>query len=325
MRQDSLFEVRITRRRWVSRTVVELVLEAVQAQPLPAAQAGAHIDLHLPNGMVRQYSLVDPSSDGAAYRIGVRVMEDGRGGSQCVAQALNEGDIVTIGAPRNLFELLPTTGRIVLVAGGIGITPIHAMACHLMQAGHKDWSLHYAYSRHEDAYFPSEWLLWQENVQRYEALPARGAAGRVLEIDALVTELEAQGGGDIYCCGPNSLMDALSSCCASRTSIRYVQETFAAPAPVSSEDDASFTVVLARSGQTLAVGAEQTILDALQAAGVEAPFSCGQGICGACETPVLAGTPLHRDAILSPAEQEAGKTMMICCSRAVSPSLTLDM
>ncbi|MCB5364393.1 oxidoreductase [Pusillimonas sp. CC-YST705] len=324
MRQDILFEVRITRRQWVSRTVVELVLEST-GKPLPAADAGAHIDVHLPNGMVRQYSLVTPVIAGGSYRIGVRVMEDGRGGSQCVAQSLTEGDVLTIGAPRNLFELQPDAGRIVLVAGGIGITPIHAMACQLMQAGHQNWSLHYAYSRHEEAYFPSEWLLWDERVQRYEGLPARGAPGRTLDVAALVADLEKEGGGAIYCCGPNSLMDALSQQCEQKSSVRYVQETFAAPEPVASADDGAFTLVLAKSGQSIQVQADQTILDALQAAGVDAPFSCGQGICGACETAVLDGTPVHRDAILSPAEQQEGKSMMICCSRSATPTLTLDM
>ncbi len=325
MKQDSLLKAYVVQHRRVSPSVVELVLRAVGEGALPPADAGAHIDVHLPNGLVRQYSLVDPVRGGGDYRIGVRVMKEGRGGSRCVSETLGEGSEVLLGAPRNLFELRPASRPIVLVAGGIGITPIHAMAQSLMWSGHDNWALHYAFTRSDDSYFPSDWLLGHERVHCYEAQPAGNASGRVLNVDALVGELEAGGGGDIYCCGPTSLMDSLSARCAQSPSIHYVQETFVAPDLSPAGDESAFTVVLAKSGRSVRVDVDQSILEVLRGMGVDAPYSCGQGVCGACETAVLAGKPLHRDAILSPSEQEAGATMMICCSRSVTPSLTLDI
>lgn len=321
MKQNSLIEARILRRRQISPTIVELVFASEHG--LPAAEPGSHIDVHLPNGLVRQYSIVDPVQENETYRVGVRIMGNGRGGSQCLSEALLEGEKVTLGAPRNLFKLQPAERPIVLVAGGIGITPIHAMAQWLRQSEHQNWTLHYAYSTQNDTYFPSDWLLTDHRVHRYEAQAA--GAGRMLDVDALVDGVLAQGGGDIYCCGPTGLMDALAARSASHECIRYVQETFVAPESPPSGDASGFTVVLARSGRTIQVAENQTILDALQASGIEVPHSCSQGICGACETAVLDGTPVHYDAILSPSEQEAGDTMMICCSRSATSSLTLDL
>ena len=321
MKQNSLIEARIQRRRQISPTIVELVFEGEQA--LPAADPGAHIDVHLPNGLIRQYSLVDAVQGDAPYRIGVRVEANGRGGSQCVSEALLEGQKVTLSAPRNLFRLEPGSRPIVLVAGGIGITPIHAMAKSLRDAGHSEWELHYAFTAQGDTYFPSDWLRTDKRVHLYETGAA--ASARMLDIDALVDDLVARGGGDIYCCGPAGMLDALSARCAQEESIRYVHETFVAPELPSQSDASGFTVVLAKSGRSIQVAKDQTILEALQKSGIDAPHSCGQGICGACETTVLEGTPQHFDAILSPSEQEAGDTMMICCSRSSTPSLTLDM
>lgn len=323
MKQNSLLEARILTRRQISPALVELVFEGRDA--LPAAEPGSHVDVHLPNGLVRQYSLVDPVQEGGRYRIGVRVMAQGRGGSQSVADDLREGQQVTLGSPRNLFRLEPGSRPIVLIAGGIGITPVHAMAQWLKNSGYQDWTLHYAFSRQDDTYFPSDWLLQDERVKLYEAQPAGDAQPCTLDLGRIVDELVARGGGDVYCCGPSSLMEDLSTRCSQSSSIRYVQEAFEAPEASAGADAESFTVVLAQSGKSFEVPADQSILDTLKANGIEAPHSCGQGICGACETAVLEGTPDHRDAILSPSEQESGDVMMICCSRSRTPTLTLDL
>ncbi|WP_084360887.1 PDR/VanB family oxidoreductase [Hydrogenophaga palleronii] len=316
---------RVAQRRWVNPSVLELVLEAHDSTVLPAAAAGAHIDLDLGNGLVRQYSLVDPAPTGAQrYRIGVKVQSDGRGGSRRVAEQLLEGGPITVGTPRNLFPLEIQTQRpVVLVAGGIGITPIHAMASALLRTPGTAWQLHYAFSCREAAYFPSTWLHDDARVSLYESHPAQGS-GKALDLQALVDLAVAQGGADIYCCGPSGLMEALARCCEGRPGIRYVQESFEAP-DLSDGSETAFDVTLARSGRTIRVAADRSILEALREAGVGVPSSCEQGICGACETPVLAGTPLHRDAILSPGEQAAARSMMICCSRASTPALTLDL
>lgn len=321
MNKNSLIEARVRTRRQISPTIVELVFEAEQA--LPAADPGAHIDVHLPNGLIRQYSLVDPVQTDGVYRIGVRVETNGRGGSQCLADTLFEGQKVTLSEPRNLFRLEPGSRPIILVAGGIGITPIHAMAQSLRDAGHASWKLHYAFSSQDDTYFPSDWLKVDERVCLYETGAA--GAGTMLDLNALVDGLVERGGADIYCCGPQGMLDALSARCADEQSIRYVHETFVAPELPSSDDVSAFTVVLARSGLSISVAKDQSILEALHQNGIDAPHSCGQGVCGACETAVLEGTPVHYDAILSPSEQEAGDTMMICCSRSSTPSITLDL
>lgn len=292
---------------------------------LPEAAPGAHIDVTLGDGTVRQYSLVDPAPEGGhRYRIGVKVLADGRGGSRRLAEELVPGSTVRLGAPRNLFELTsPIQRPVVLVAGGIGITPIHAMATRLMRTPGAQWSLHYTFSRREEAYFPSPWLLEDPRVSLYESL-AEGQ-GRRLHLNALVQAAQEGGGADIYCCGPTALMDALARCCEGRPNLRYVQESFEAPDLSPDGSETAFDVQLARTGRTLRVAADRSILDTLREAGVDVPSSCEQGICGACETRVLAGTPVHRDAILSPGEQAAGKSMMICCSRAATSSLTLDL
>lgn len=316
---------RVARRRWATPSILEIVLEATDASPLPAATAGAHVDVFLRGGLVRQYSLVDPApAGGRHYRLGVRVLPDGRGGSRQVAEQLQAGARVDLGGPRNLFELAPAQRPIVLVAGGIGITPIHAMASQLRQKPGADWALHYTFSHRKDAYFPSPWLCEDARVRLHESLPDAGET-RLLDLPALVAAAEARGGVDIYCCGPSSLMDALARCCAGRSGIRYTQESFEAPDLAPDGSERAFDITLARSGRTLRVAADRSILDTLREAGIGVPSSCEQGICGACETRVLDGTPLHRDAILSPQEQAAGRSMMICCSRATTPSLTLDI
>lgn len=317
-------QARVAQRRWATSSVLELVLEASETA-LPEAAPGAHIDVTLGDGTVRQYSLVDPSPEGGhRYRIGVKVLPDGRGGSRRLAEELVPGSAVRLGAPRNLFALTsPVQRPVVLVAGGIGITPIHAMATRLMRMPGAQWTLHYTFSRREEAYFPSPWLLEDPRVSLYESL-AEGQ-GRRLHLDALVQAAQEGGGADIYCCGPTALMDALARCCEGRPGLRYVQESFEAPDLSPDGSETAFDVQLARSGRTLRVAADRSILDTLREAGVDVPSSCEQGICGACETRVLAGTPVHRDAILSPGEQAAGKSMMICCSRAATPSLTLDL
>lgn len=317
-------QARVAQRRWATSSVLELVLEAGETA-LPEAAPGAHIDVTLGDGTVRQYSLVDPAPEGGhRYRIGVKVLPDGRGGSRRLAEELVPGSAVRLGTPRNLFALTsPVQRPVVLVAGGIGITPIHAMATRLMRMPGAQWTLHYTFSRREEAYFPSPWLLEDPRVSLYESL-AEGQ-GRRLNLDALAQAAQEGGGADIYCCGPTALMDALARCCEGRPGLRYVQESFEAPDLSPDGSETAFDVQLARSGHTLRVAADRSILDTLREAGVDVPSSCEQGICGACETRVLAGTPVHRDAILSPGEQAAGKSMMICCSRAATPSLTLDL
>lgn len=319
-------ETRIFQRRWATPSVLELILEAVNVPFLEAAP-GAHVDVHLSDGNVRQYSLVDPVPAGSHHcRIGIKVLADGRGGSLRIAEELQSGTRVLIGMPRNLFALVPAGTRpVVLVAGGIGITPIHAMATVLRQTPNARWTMHYSFSRREDAYIPSDWLLQDQRVTLHPSYTETSQPVDRLDLEALVRNAVVLGGADIYCCGPQALMDALEQCCEAQPGIRYFRESFEAPDLTPDGNESTFEVTLERSGRCLRVPADRTILDVLRDAGVAVPSSCEQGICGACETRVLAGTPVHRDAILSPAEQASGKSMMICCSRAATPGLVLDL
>jgi ferredoxin-NADP reductase len=321
-------EVRVARRRWAADTVLELELEAADGAPLPACAPGSHIDLPVGDGLLRQYSLVDGAghspAPAARYRLGIKVQAAGRGGSHSAASYCTEGRVLRISRPRNLFALQTGTRPVILVAGGIGITPIHAMASHLRATGVAHWNLHYAYMRREYSYFPSDWMDTDARVHHYPSEPAQ-SAGRSIDLAQLVDQAVAQGGADIYCCGPQGLMDALGVQCAGRPEIRYVTECFEAPDLRPDGSETAFCVTLARSGRQLMVPTTHSILEVLRTAGVDVPYSCEQGICGACETPVLQGIPRHRDAILSPSEQAAGKSMMICCSRASSAGLTLDL
>lgn len=318
--------VRIAKRRWATPSVVELVLESSSGTALPEASAGSHIDIKVGNGLVRQYSLVDPApANSKRYRIGVKVERNGRGGSLLVAVHLHEGRLVEVGAPRNLFPLAkPSRRKVLLIAGGIGITAIHAMACDLRMSAHTDWQLHYAFSNQSEAYFPSEWMHDDEHVFLYESKPSQGA-GRHLALQTLVDNAAAQGGADIYCCGPVTMLNELSEYCLGRSEIRYVQENFEAPDFTPDGTETAFDVKLARTGRVIHIDAHDTILGALRQSGIKVPFSCEQGICGECETTVLEGQPLHHDAILSPSEKSAGRSMMICCSRSKTSSLTLDL
>jgi vanillate O-demethylase ferredoxin subunit len=317
----SEYEVRVRTIRHEAEDVLSLELAAYGANALPAATAGAHIDLHLPNGLVRSYSLLDASGATSTYRIAVYRDPRTRGGSQYVHEALRPGELLRISAPRNHFELAEDAANSLFIAGGIGVTPFCAMALRL-NALDRPWTLIYCAQTRERAAFLSE----------LEALAAvsRGTlvtnfdgepGGALLDIAAVIGAAPAE--THFYCCGPEGMLTAYRKAAAGVPGERVHFEYFAADTDTATEG--GFDVVLARSGQRVNVPPGNTILGALQAAGLSLPFSCQQGICGACETAVVAGRPDHRDMLLSDAERAAGKTMMICCSGALSDELVLDL
>ena len=288
---------------------------AADGGTLPPAEAGAHIDLHLKPGLVRQYSLLRPAPAPHAYTVGIKKEAGGRGGSLHAHEALRIGDEIEVGGPRNNFPLVEDAGHCVLIAGGIGITPIWAMAQRLQELG-RSWSLHLSCRSRADA--P---LLDEIAATDCASMHFDDEAGGFVDLAAIVAA--APRDAHFFCCGPAPMLAAYRAATAHLPAGHVHDEAFAA-APAAA-GDTGFVVHLAVTGLEVAIPADRSILDTLRAHGVDAMSSCEAGVCGMCETRVLEGAIDHRDHVLSPDEQAANDRMMICCSRARSARLVLDL
>jgi len=283
---------------------------------VPRFTAGAHVDVYLPNGTIRQYSIASSTSDRARYLLGVKLEADGRGGSRCMHDELRVGQLLKIGLPRNNFPLAEDAALSIFIAGGIGITPIKCMIDRLQGIG-RNFRLHYAVRARDEALFANE-LAGDRLHLHVDA----EHGGRVIDLDAIIAA--APQDAQLYCCGPAPMLAAFERACAGRPAKFVHLERFSAPDNAAATGGA-YTVELARSKRTIAVKPNQTLLQALKAAGITIKTSCQQGICGTCETRVLAGTPDHRDMILSDDEKAANDTMMVCCSGSLGSTLVLDL
>jgi len=281
---------------------------------LPAYAPGAHVDLHLPGGLVRQYSLVDPAGSDAVYRVAIKRDPRSRGGSVLAHDRLRVGDLLPVGTPRNLFALDEACAHSVFVAGGIGITPIACMVQRLRALG-LGWTLHYSVRTRADA------ALLDRLAGPGLQLHIDDEQGGLLDVAAVVASVPD--GSRAYCCGPAPMLDAFEAAARAKPGLRWHVERFAAAA--SSAAEGAYAVRLAASGRSVQVAPGQTILQALRACGIAVRASCQQGVCGTCETAVLAGTPDHRDSLLSDDEKRSNKVMMICCSGSLGPELVLDL
>ncbi len=288
---------------------------------LPAFTAGAHVDLHLPNGLIRSYSLRNAPHERHRYLIGVNKDLQSRGGSRYLHEVVRCGETLAIGLPRNNFPLDETATLNVFIAGGIGITPLMSMIARCQVLG-TPWKLHYAARTRRNAAFldPLQAYHKDANVElslNFDQEPD----GRMLDLAAIAQSLPP--GAHIYCCGPLPMLAAYEKATARLPPSRVHMEYFAAKDAAATSG--GFTVELARSGKSVEVRAGQTILDCLIDIGIEPLFSCQEGICGTCEVRVLEGTPDHRDLVLSAAEKAANDRMMVCCSGAKSAKLVLDL
>jgi vanillate O-demethylase ferredoxin subunit len=292
-------------------------LRAAGGGVLPPFTAGAHVDLHLPNRMIRSYSLVNPQEERDRYVIAVKREDAGRGGSRLVHEALRPGVAIEIAGPRNNFPLAEDAPHSLFIAGGIGITPILCMVRRLRALG-RSWALIYCARTRRQAAFADSLERFGPQV-RFNFDQAPG--GRMLDIAATV----ASAGPDthLYCCGPLGMLAAFERATAERAPSQVHVEYFSPKAPPAAEG--GFEVVLARAGASFRVPRGKTILDTLIEHGVDAPYSCLEGVCGTCETRVLEGVPDHRDLVLSKEERAAGRTMMICCSGSRTGRLVLDL
>ena len=308
--------LRVTAKEIRADGVLTLELAAPWGGRLRDWTPGAHIDLTLPNGLTRQYSLCGDRWDPTTYRVGVLREPEGRGGSAFVHDALAVGDLVGVGGPRNNFPLVPSE-QYLFVAGGIGITPILPMVRQADLVG-ADWRLLYGGRRRGSMAFLDELSGYGDRVlvrpeDEHGLLDLAGFLG------------EPRGGVRAYACGPAPLLAATERACAGwppytlRTE-RFVADELGAPAR-----SAAFEVELARTGATVTVTPEMTVLDALSRVGVEVLSSCRRGVCGTCETEVLAGRPDHRDALLDDDERDANDCMYVCVSRSRDERLVLDL
>ncbi|MDL5156135.1 PDR/VanB family oxidoreductase [Actinomycetospora termitidis] len=301
-----------------------LELAAADGAALPGFGAGDHIDLELGPNLVRSYSLCDtPTGAPSAYRVAIALDPASRGGSRRVHE-LAERDRVDIRAPVGHFPLVEEAAHTVLVAGGIGVTPIVSMARRLTELG-ASWGLHYAVRTRSVAAFVPELEHLAETAGAHFALHVDDEMpddDRVLPLRPLVDG--APSGAHFYCCGPGPMLDAFLAATADVAPERVHVERFRAEPVEPDAEDGGFEVELARSGSTFEIGPEDTVLDVLLDNDVDVDFSCMEGICGSCRVQVLDGAPDHRDTTLNATEREAG-VMLVCCSRAKGRRLVLDL
>ena len=288
---------------------------------LPPFTAGAHIDLVLPGAMVRSYSLVNSQNERHRYVIAVGRDPASRGGSRYLHDTLRVGDSLQIGRPRNNFCLDESARRSVFIAGGIGITPILSMIRRLEDLG-GPWTLHYATrGRDSAAYLQDVFDLARGRPECLQTHFDDEQPGQLLGIQSIIDNAAPE--AHLYCCGPAPMLRAFEHATSAWPSRQVHIEYFSSKEPPSTTG--GFDVVLARSGRTIFIPPGTTILEKLISEKVDLAFSCKEGTCGTCEVRVLGGIPDHRDVVLSDAEKEANKSMMICCSGAKTAKLILDI
>jgi vanillate monooxygenase ferredoxin subunit len=314
--------VQVAAKRKLTDEICLIELRKPDGGQLPAFEAGAHIDVHLPGGTIRQYSLCSPPERNDYYEIAVLRDPASRGGSIAVHDGVHAGGTITISQPRNLFALCADASHHMLLAGGIGITPLMAMAWTLLSRDAK-FEMHY-FTRSAPK------TAFREVTH---APPLSGfvrhwydddASSNKPSVDDLISRAPA--GTHVYVCGPEGFINYVLGACERQhmPQDRVHFERFSA-APVVVHGASEFTVVVASSGQRVKVSAEETVVEALSRAGVSIPVSCEQGICGTCVTRVRSGTPDHRDLYLTDEEHAAGDCFTPCCSRSLTPELELDL
>lgn len=313
--------VRVLRKTREAEGIAAFELGRDDGAPLPAFSAGSHVDVHLPGGLVRQYSLCNDGADRARYRIAVLRTPDSRGGSAAMHEEVNEGDLLAISEPRNHFPLVHAV-RTLLFAGGIGVTPLLCMAQRLAAVG-ADFELHYCTRSKERTAFADE-IAASPFAARVRHHFDDGPPSQKLDLAWLLGRVDAQ--THLYVCGPAGFMEHVTGTAKAHgwPAAQVHTEYFAAPAQ-DTRGDRAFEVKIASSGRTYPVAADQTVVQALAAQGVEIMTSCEQGVCGTCITHVLEGECEHRDMYFTDEEKARNDQFTPCCSRARSAMLVLDL
>jgi len=300
--------------------IVSLELVPIKDGSMPFFNAGAHIDLHLPNGLIRQYSLCNSPSETNRYLIAALKEPNSRGGSEAIHTLINEGDEIEISEPRNLFPLNSEAKKNLLFAGGIGITPILAMAETLHSLG-KDFEMHYCIRSQSRAAFVSRIQSsdFAEKVTFYfddedQVLNAKSVIGNPTI------------GAHLYVCGPSGFINFIIDTATNQNwPMQQVHKEFFSSTLVDTSQDSSFEVMIKSTGKLINISANQSVLEALEEEDIFIPVSCAEGICGTCVTRVLEGQPEHRDVFLTDAEKAINDQFTPCCSRSKSTRLVLDL
>lgn len=301
--------------------VISIELVPAPGAVFPPFEAGSHIDLHLSNGMIRNYSLLNAPAEQGRYVIGVLQDRASRGGSRHMHAQIRVGMTIPITPPRNNFPLREGAAHSVLVAGGIGITPILSMLRRLKALGRSCELLYLARSRGTAPFIDQIEALGVPVTWHFD-----DEQGGLADLRALLAQRGGSGERHYYACGPTPLLDAFEKYCAELGYAEAHVERFAAlQTEPSAEARSSYLAELARSGRTFVITPEKSLLDTLLDAGVEVNYSCMEGVCGTCETAVLAGVPDHRDSVLSQSEKDSNKVMMVCVSGCKSERLVLDL
>ncbi len=318
---SGLIEVRLTEIKDVARDTRLFTFRRPDGARLPPYRPGAHIDVHLPNGLIRQFSLCMPAAGSDSYTVGVKRDLVSRGGSRYIFDEMHVGDELKIGAPRNNFPLVESGDPVVLIAGGIGITPIWCMVQQLEAQG-RPWTLYYSCrSRAEMAFLDELQRLDPKRVHLHFDDEAQGA---FLDLAAAVGS--APDTAHLYCCGPKPMLAAFETATVNRPRDRVHVEYFTAKTDAETGAGiGGFWVELARAGEEYFIPPGKKILEVLYEAGVDVDYSCELGICGACATRVISGIPEHHDSVLTEEEQASNTTVMICCAGCKSERLVLDL
>jgi vanillate O-demethylase ferredoxin subunit len=313
--------LKVLRKKQEAQDIASFELAREDGRPLPAFSAGSHIDVQLPGGLTRQYSLCNDSVEQHRYRIAVLRDASSRGGSIAMHDAVHEGDAIRISEPRNHFPLHHGE-RSLLFAGGIGVTPLLCMAQRLAKIG-ADFTMHYCTRSPERTAFREEIeaSTFASNVRfHFDS----GAADQILNVPAALGQLEA--GTHIYICGPAGFINhVLQNAQGMGWPAEQIHLEYFASTPQDTAADTAFEVKIASTGKSYTVPADQTIVHALQQHGIEILTSCEQGVCGTCITRVLEGECDHRDLYFTDEEKAKNDQFTPCCSRAKSRVLVLDL
>lgn len=318
---EPLIEVTVAAKTTLTNDIVGIELVKTNGDALPAFTAGSHVDVHLTGDLIRQYSLWNNPTETHRYCLGVLNEDGGRGGSAQVHK-LDTGSVLKISAPRNNFALSADAKHTLLMAGGIGITPILSMAQTLHDQG-ADFVMHYC-ARSSGRMAFQDKISDSDFADKVHFHFDDGEDAQKFNMDELSKIPE--GGTHLYVCGPTGFMDAVLACAKDAWSaVQLHREYFSADVAETDGSDSAFQIQLSSTGAILDVPADKSIVEVLAEVGIEIPTSCEQGICGTCITPVLQGTPDHRDLVLTEEEHIDNDQMTLCCSRALADLLVLDL
>jgi len=315
----TLYDVVVKNRHVEGENIAVMEFESATSATLPKVEAGAHIDVHLPNGMVRQYSLCQNPNDEGKFRLGILRDPESRGGSVSAFDEIKDGMQIQVSEPKNLFPLLKAKHS-VLIGGGIGITPLITMAYQLASEG-TSFELHYCGASPENCAFVDE--IKNGELAKYTTFhfKSEGASHRAF-FESAIKDIDSE--SHIYTCGPVGFMDWVINLATAHDfpEQQIHKEYFQVETDTSGD---SFEVVAERSGKIIMVEAGETILQALAKEGIEIEMSCEQGVCGTCMCDVIEGEPDHRDVYFTDEEKASNEQILVCCSRSKTPRLVLDI